>query len=74
MLAYKQESHYNKIQTISHHSSPKSSNKSTKPFFQLIQAKSEKSPLCGGADLVHYVSFLHYLVIERALDLEDKID
>ena len=33
MLAYKQESHDNKIQTISHHSSPKSSNKSTTPFF-----------------------------------------
>ena len=49
MLAYKQESHDNKIQTISHHFSPKSSDKSTKPFFQLIQAKSEKSPLCDGA-------------------------
>ena len=28
----------------------------------------------GDADLVHYVSFLHYLVIERPLKLEDKID
>ena len=33
MLAYKQKSHDNKIQKISYHSSPKSSNKSTKPFF-----------------------------------------
>ena len=44
MLAYKQKSRDNKIQTISRHFSPKSSNKSTKHFFRLIQAKSKKIP------------------------------
>ena len=48
MLAYKQEAHDNKIQTISHNSSPKNGQKLTKLFFQLIQAKL-KNPHCAVA-------------------------
>ena len=49
VLAYKQEAHDNKIQTILHNSSPKIA-KNRQILFQLIQAKLKKSPLCSEPD------------------------